>query len=414
MTISSYFRRPRRGLTLIELLVVAFILVLFVAVAAPLLKPATADRKVREAARQLNAYIAEAKAFAAQRGRPVGLAFDRVAATGEAARNGNIVTRLFLAESPPHYFGDMNGATVTVTPIRRDPDPMDSTIFNVTQLRQPPWYDYLVVTMSGTTPEPALPTPPAPTPFVPVSSTVIETFPPQINNSKANWFSLDFPLPTSGMLRAIIAAQMPRQPAHQFVPFRIRFNGKGGYYDGYAEYSGAQPPSPSGTFRFVCWSVFGQPLSGGVATYEIEFYPELSSDSPLELPTGTVVDLQFSGFGQSGNQFNATAPFPLVLMFSPSGDVEKVIDNGTMTNQLSRIHFLVGTLNKAVDSSTSGGVNMPISNIADPACQWVSLNTRTGHVTTADNLTPTDFSSVNAAILQARGFATGLNTKGGR
>src|SRR5688572_30820088 len=96
------FRSGRSGLTLIELLIVCFIIVLFVAVAVPLLRPNTAETRLREEARQLNAYFAEAKAYAAQRGVPVAVVFDRSSADSEGAGDPNVVTRLYLAQSPPH------------------------------------------------------------------------------------------------------------------------------------------------------------------------------------------------------------------------------------------------------------------------------------------------------------------------
>jgi type II secretory pathway pseudopilin PulG len=138
----------RRAMTLVELLIVCFILVLAVAIAAPLLRPNTADRKTREAARQIHGFLSEAKAYAAQRGRPVGVAFDRGQAADEGARDPSIVTRLYLAESPPTYAGDTLDATLILTRLRREP----TGGFDVCDLEQPPWYDYLN--------EPAIPPPP--------------------------------------------------------------------------------------------------------------------------------------------------------------------------------------------------------------------------------------------------------------
>jgi hypothetical protein len=82
-----------------------------------------------------------------------------------------------------------------------------------------------------------------------------------------------------------------------------------------------------------------------------------------------------------------------------------------------RIHLLVGTQAKAVDTidAANPANREPIaSNLGDPINQWVSISTRTGNVTTADNLTPTNTAQINTAIRDARGFATSLNTKGGR
>lgn len=413
MQTNSYHKRrsamKRRGMTLIELLMVCFILVLFVALAAPLLRPATADRKVREAARQLNAYIAEAKAYAAQRGRPVGLAFDRAQATDEGARDSNIITRMYIAESPPIYAGDTLGSSVIVRPMSRDDDGDNTNNPDVVHLQQPPWYDYFN--------EPAIAPPPGPIGLVPASNAVVEINPPQINGIKARWYQLRFqtidamgnPVPNDPMMYVIAASYIPRQPAYRYTPFRIRFRQRGGWYDGYMEYLGtADPPVFNAStalteFRFFCWAPFGKaaPITG---PYQIEFPPVVAADTPLELPTGTVVDLRYSGFGRGGNEFAGGGSLPLVVVFSPSGEVDRIFTGGTYTNRASKMHFFVGTLDRAVEDT----------GLLDAANQWVSLAALTGHVTTADNLPPSDLSNIVTALTQARGFAMGISTTGGR
>jgi len=416
-----------RGLTLIELLIVIFIMVLFVAVAAPLFRPATADRKVREASRQINAFMHEAKAAAAQKARVVGIALDRASALDEGARDSNIVTRLYLAEVPPVYSGDVTNAQVALW---QTPPPQQA----------PPNY--------------------------PV--------PPPINvggtNNRARMLDLDFrynspPGPNNAAMLDVIAASYLRNPLpSQWVPFTIRFNRRGSVYAGCAMYHPSPPysPGPPGglpgirtrTWHYFCWAPFGSQVYNMTipflppspyptppppspippfATYEIWFPPQISSDSVLELPTGTVIDLQFSGYGQNGvDQFTAPSPpwdgkgffdptrsfeQPIVVLFTPGGDVAGVQNGARWEIPPGRIHFLVGTAERAIDSidATVPDVrDLVTSNLMDPANQWVSLSTRTGHITTSDNLTPTDLSSVQAAVTQARAFATSLNTKGGR
>ena len=411
-TLPRTLRSRRPGLTLVELLIVCLIIVLFIAVAAPLLRPNTADTKVREAARQLNAYFAEAKAYAAQRGRAVALVFDRSAAAGEAARSPNIITRLYLAEAPPHYSGDDLNSRVIAFPIARDPitpAPMMPPPY-VTNLEPPPWYDYRI---NGN--KPALPPPPGPTTKVPGSSPqLFEIFPPQINGAKSDWYALAFPNNSATMLNVIMASYIPRQtpqPSYRYAPFRIRFGGKGSYFDGYVKYSGPEPPVATGTFEYICWAPLGKSPPRGPTQFQIEFPPVPANDSVLEMPTGTVVDLQFSGLGINTADFAGTDTLPLMIVFSPGGDVERIYANGTFTNQVTRMHFLVGTLDRAVDAPNLP-TDLSLSNLADPINQWVSVHARTGHVATADNITPTDFT--NNPIAQARAFALTLDTKGGR
>ena len=101
--------RARCGMTLIELLIVVFILSLLLATALPLMAPAIEEGKIRDAARQINAFLAGAKARAAEIGRPVGVWIERT----ELERNASV--QLYLAETPPIYSGDSLGATATVT-----------------------------------------------------------------------------------------------------------------------------------------------------------------------------------------------------------------------------------------------------------------------------------------------------------
>jgi type II secretory pathway pseudopilin PulG len=409
-------------MTLVELLIVCFILVLFIAMAAPLLRPATADRKIREAARTINAYVAEAKAYAAQRGRPVGLAFDRAQAVDEGARDPNLVTRLYLAESPPIYAGDILGAAVFARLLSRDDDGNAMNNPDVVHLQQPPWYDYVN--------EPPLPPPPGPLPNVPPSS-VEELFPPQTNilnpgapppyiGHKSRWYQLGFGTNDSLMMYVISASYMQRQ-GYRFAPFRIRFNGRDGFYDGYVQYLGtADPPvfdvaNGASEWRFICWAPFSKAGPPVAANYQVEFPPMITGDSVVELPTGSVADLQFSGYGQGGSDFYTGGNTPLVVVFDPGGGVDRVFNNGSFTNRVAKLHFLVGAMERAIQSSRPPNTpDLPTSTLADPASQWVTIHASSGHVTTADNLTPTNFTAPNIAIAQARGFATGLTTTGGR
>jgi type II secretory pathway pseudopilin PulG len=384
----------RRAMTLVELLIVCFILVLAIAMAAPLLRPATADRKTREAARQINAFLAEAKAYAAQRGRPVGVAFDRSQAAREGARDPNIVTRLYLAESPPTYAGDVLDATVQLQPL-----PRYSTAGNdVMDLQQPPWYDY---------PDP---------------TTVVERNPPEINGIKADWHELAFQPPLSNtMLHTICAGYLGKQPAYPFVPLRFKLEGRGGWCDGYCWYTGtASPPvfdpANPGEWRYFLWASVGRivppPMKNGrpnLVSYQVEFPPIGSGDYGVDLPTGTVIDLRYSGFGTSGVQFGSGGTDPLVLVFDPGGFTDRIFANGTHGAPPMKMHFLVGTSELAIQ-----GQSHQTSNLSSASSQWVSVNAGQGVVSTSENTPPTDYSTLPAAVTQARTFATTLQQTGGR
>lgn len=117
--------RTAKGYTLIEILVVIAIMLLLVAVTLPAVKYNLDESKVREASRQLNSYIAMAKARAASTGRPCGiwLVSTQVGqhpgvATGtlppETPPDFFQCTELYLCEVPAAYCGDFTESRVTV------------------------------------------------------------------------------------------------------------------------------------------------------------------------------------------------------------------------------------------------------------------------------------------------------------
>lgn len=101
----------RHGLTLVELLVVITVAVVLLAVAIPLAKQPLEQQKLREASRQLNAMIAGAQARAAELNRPVGILLEP-SPSGLNASEG--VTRVYYAEVPPLYGGDVTGAQAEI------------------------------------------------------------------------------------------------------------------------------------------------------------------------------------------------------------------------------------------------------------------------------------------------------------
>lgn len=103
----SQYRRS--GLTLTELLVVIAIIVIVTAVLAPVLTSSLEGREVREAARQINAYMQQAQARAKELNRPVGVMIRRTPALPgqplDREQDLDFGFQLSLAEVPPPYAG---------------------------------------------------------------------------------------------------------------------------------------------------------------------------------------------------------------------------------------------------------------------------------------------------------------------
>lgn len=397
----------KRGMTLVELLIVCFIIVLFVAVAAPLLRPNTADMKVREAARQLNAYFAEAKAIAAQRSMNCAIVFDRSATEG--ARDTNIVTRLYLAESPPAYSGDTLGAVVAV------------------------WRE-----------------PGAPQPVIPGFT------PPPINAAQPKLLALDFGPTMNPMMEVITKSYFADPPVPgTTMPFTIRlgtpfkpdpanpgarqqFDVRGPVYSGIAIASptGSAPGISGRAIQYFIAAQYNQPCfkhafddtptpypGSAIPTtcaFTVNFPPVPSSTSVLEMPTGTCVDMHFSGVGVDASFSDPTHSnsAPLSVIFSPSGEVYKVGTAQSLQVPMGRLHFLVGQTKLAIDSDPL--VSAKGSNIGDTLNYWISVGSRTGLIQTASNATvtttlpPADPNYWPTVIQQARAEALSFSTKGGR
>ncbi|PHS03162.1 MAG: hypothetical protein COA78_18880 [Blastopirellula sp.] len=102
-------RNARHAMTLVELLVVVLLLGIIMGIAATAVKNGTKGKKLREASRQVNAFVAGAQARAIETGRPVGI---------EIVRNENeprAGLQIFLTETPATYAGDTTTATLQVT-----------------------------------------------------------------------------------------------------------------------------------------------------------------------------------------------------------------------------------------------------------------------------------------------------------
>ncbi len=104
-------RRP--GVTLIELLVVMSIIVLVTASTISMVTPSFDERRVREAARQVNAFIQGARAKAIETGRPYGVRILPFSGSNLGARKQALVME--YAEVPLPYGGDSTNSTVDVS-----------------------------------------------------------------------------------------------------------------------------------------------------------------------------------------------------------------------------------------------------------------------------------------------------------
>ncbi|MEN0111938.1 MAG: hypothetical protein AAF805_14560, partial [Planctomycetota bacterium] len=93
------------AMTLVELLVVIVLVTILVTTAIPVLSPGGDTRKLREASRAINTYLAGAQARAVETGRPCGVQLNRLSLRTQNWRDNAVVTSLNYVEVPAPYRG---------------------------------------------------------------------------------------------------------------------------------------------------------------------------------------------------------------------------------------------------------------------------------------------------------------------
>lgn len=347
-------RRERRGrgLTLVELLIVIAIMVLVVAASVRLVQPSFQGRKIREASRQLNAMFAGAKARAVERGRPFGVWFERTPG------NLNQCLEVFLAEIPPPYCGDVADARCSfILDNNGTPSPAD---------------DFFRVSFNTAE-----------------CASLFAQYGPLVQLNQSFWMKYEF------RGRTYTVTRLPPNDAALGDDFRL---------------AGGPPPVPANGARF-----------------QLYLPPRKSLAAPIDLLNGIAIDLSFSGLGAQGTEFDAynpppamaaptpsPDPNPVIVLFSPAGNVELVYSRGGPVVPYSEIHFLVGqsaTIAPLDFANPTGPPNPRDSrNIQDQSNLWVTVGHRTGSLTTAENY----FNAATPTVDVSRQFARTGQTKGGR
>lgn len=399
-------RHARQAVTLIELMIVVVIMVMLLSVAIPLIQFGFQGKKVREAARQLNAYAALAKARAAEQNRDVGLYFERT------FDNVNESLTVFLAEVPPPYAGDLAGARAFV---RRNP--------NLPAPYQGRWEIVFDMASCAT-----------------------------LRASRATMQIGDHHLIRfnhRGVLYPFTRVQVTNNSTADTDVFIIESLPTG------------QPPMGCWLQYDGGWGVFnndddgdtfvdeldemGWPINNNPAPadaintmnnqgdypvglpFQVFREPRRLTAAPLEMPGGTAVDLSYSGMGAAGVDFDVWRPSPqfmqagpVIVMFSPAGNVSRVYSQGTFTEPTGSIHFLIGRNDRIQrimgNTNSTSNVNPRDGNdlnIEDPDSLWVSFGPITGTVTTAENGWDPTVSAL-LAIPTARQFARSAQSVGGR
>lgn len=399
--IARVLRRPS-GVTLIELLFVVALMVLLLSIAIPLLNMNFRDKKLRETARQLNAQFASAKALAASRNRPVGVWFER------PQDRLNECVQVYLAEVPLPYTGDLLDARAYVRFEATAPissvagngrfrllfDGMGKCA-NLTNSRTLVKLNERVYIRFGYR-----------GPLFPVTrlATVANGAP------VTDMFLLEtdgYPLPLGFYL-----------PFNPYSPNPLSDKSWGASNNTiplYAGQAGGQGVPSNAVPPFDCLDTpVGLP-------FQLYLSPRKLSLQPLDVTAGVSIDLAYSGIGPLGTEFDAwriNNQLPdntaVVLMFSPSGQVDRLYAGGTTVIPTSTMHFLVGANDQvqplpANTPSPTANPQLNDTNIQNGLALWVSVGPVNGNVTTAENY----FNSASPTLDICRQFARSAQTKGG-
>jgi len=339
--------RSRRGLTLIELLVVVSVLAILGVSAVGVFSPSVEQRRLREAARSINTYFAQAQAKAIRLGRPVGVLIrTMVDAKSASSASVNPVQmnsgiQLEQVEVPPPFPGLFPGVWLA-----QDSSTLPSGIVTVIG-----WFPEM-----GRIPDLRL------NQLFQSGDRMIIT-----GHSHEYVYTGDFTRKSGGILE---------------MKFLVNIRG------------GSLP-----------WR------EGAIDTNEkrvpFAFYrrPRPTYADDLQLPPQVVIDLQWSGMsGPAGNPVtfaqndgngnfvlpsNGTDPVAIIVTFSPNGGLKSVHLPGMLdgsTPATGDVHLLVGSTEKVMRPQANEVFNSEtgseLVNLLDTGNYWVSINRRTGLVKT--------------------------------
>lgn len=356
----------RRGFTLVELLVVIMIMLMVAVSTLPMILPALDSRRLREASRMITAYLQGARDTAMRNGRPVGVMFERYIdrESGSLLQQFSIVLR--QVEIPPPYCGDSLTSTMTVQ--------ASGSIVNVTNFPQGDigW-----------------------TNLVRLGDIV------QLNNQGTLYQITGGQYNTSGTYINYLSASPTTTNPWVLTPIA----------------PGSIPSSfYLSTGVSVPFKIIRQPSTAGTTLK--------SANPPLQLPESLVIDLQFSGVDSNTNPlaqdfiWAGANDFGPIVMFSPSGAIDRVYYAATYAIPTSTVHFLLGKREQVADGTAYIAANNTTAspagtNLADLDNLWISIHPQTGLVTSTplgDINTP----GYGSWIAASRQFASTGQVAGGR
>jgi len=342
---------------MIELLIVVAVMVILIGIALPVMKTGIEGRKLGEAARQLNTGITLAKALAAEKDRFTALVIDVESLPEDTTKL--FARRLYLAETPPPYAGDMVGATATVrsgagATAYADVDINSSNLNNVAKVGDLIRFDYR-------------------NPYYSITSIGLAVIPPAPAGSMYTVEFTGSSLPPTGVPLSYEIIRSPEKSSS--TPFElpngavVDLNNSGfGLTD--LGLSRAAPPTWSASTPYPRGSYC---QANGLCYYAV--VGGISGTGAPAWPT-TRGAWVLDGTAPNVIRWQCVAPRPVTVVFAPSGRMMGVTGLTPPLQNLptETLHLLVGELE-----------NIGALNLANRANLWVSVGHHTGRITTAEN-----------------------------
>lgn len=219
----------------------------------------------------------------------------------------------------------------------------------------------------------------------------------------------------------------------------IKFDYKGHYYP----ITDIIPPTGTAPlYILVDTTQHALPPNPAGLPYQIFRRPKKSMAMPLQLSGNAVVDLEYSGIGDtayfdgSGNELGgrefrasaATDAAPVLVVFNASGAIDHVSFGTTTVAPDGAVHLLIGQ-NDQVGVAADDALNpLPVSagasvthtyskNASDLASVWVTIHPRHGTVSSAENgwaLAPAATPNFSDSLRLGREFSQSAQQMGAR
>lgn len=188
--------------------------------------------------------------------------------------------------------------------------------------------------------------------------------------------------------------------------FSVRFNYRGDWYRCLRTGNRFTYVGPMMTQSFVIPPGYAD-ANAPAKPFQVRRLPQRVGQ-PIELTSGTCIDVSYCGMGPNGRQLSA-AQRRIVIMFSAGGGIDSCLVDNTELPPIGSFHFLVGRVDKVRDPAAWRWSIPEDSNLADADSLWVSVGS-SGAVTTADNL-PDEAATASLPVYLKRAREEAVNRR---